>query len=371
MRPLALARAASVAALLGLLLPWFGLNKGLMDLAAWPTGVAAPLPIVLATQPAALFVTALGWGATFLATALLAVFAAFLAARGRFGGDAFIAFLVTGSAVLLFLFVFLPLVTILSAVAYEGHEFAPAAAIARLFAPEAWSLACVTSHQGCGAVWNSLLLAILAGLLSTLLGLAFALLATRGEVRAAFLFRAMTILPLITPPFVVSLALIVLFGRTGIVTQFLWIHFDIPRSRWIYGLPGVLLAQVLAMAPIAFVLLEGAVRAIGPSLEEAAATMGARRITIFRTVTWPLLKPALAAAFLLGFVESLADFGNPLVLGGEYEVLSTRIFFAIAGARHEPGRAAALAILLLILTLGAFALQTLWLGKRRYTTVTG
>ncbi|MFM7777759.1 MAG: ABC transporter permease, partial [Alphaproteobacteria bacterium] len=139
----------------------------------------------------------------------------------------------------------------------------------------------------------------------------------------------------------------------------------------IYGLPGVLLAQVLAQAPIAFLLLDGALRAISPSLEEASSTMGARRFTVFRTVTWPLLRPAMAAAFLLGFVESLADFGNPLVLGGDFDVLSTRIFFAIAGARHDPGRAAALALLLLFLTFGAFALQALWLGKRRYTTVTG
>jgi iron(III) transport system permease protein len=167
------------------------------------------------------------------------------------------------------------------------------------------------------------------------------------------------------------MALIVLFGRTGIVTTLLWEWFAIPRSRWIYGLPGVLLAQVLAQAPIAFLLLDGALRAISPSLEEASSTMGARRFTVFRTVTWPLLRPALAAAFLLGFVESLADFGNPLVLGGDFDVLSTRIFFAIAGARHDPGRAAALALLLLLLTFGAFALQALWLGKRRYTTVTG
>jgi len=167
------------------------------------------------------------------------------------------------------------------------------------------------------------------------------------------------------------MALIVLFGRTGIVTAFLWEWFDIPRSRWIYGLPGVLLAQMLAFTPIAFLLLDGALRAISPSLEEAASTMGARRFKVFRTVTWPLLKPALAAAFLLGFVESLADFGNPLVLGGDFDVLSTRIFFAIAGARHDPGRAAALALLLLALTFGAFALQALWLGRRRYTTVTG
>ncbi len=241
----------------------------------------------------------------------------------------------------------------------------------RLSAPEAWSLACLSTHQGCGVVWNTTLLATLTAVLSTLIGLAFALLAARGNVRAQPAFRAMTILPLITPPFVVSLALIVLFGRTGLVTTAMWEWFDIPRSRWIYGLPGVLLAQVLAQAPIAFVLLEGAVRAIGPSLEEAASTMGARRFTVFRTVTWPLLRPALAACLLLAFVESLADFGNPLVLGGDFDVLSTRIFFAIAGARNDPGRAAALALLLLALTFGAFALQALWLGRRKYTTVTG
>jgi iron(III) transport system permease protein len=264
-----------------------------------------------------------------------------------------------------------PLVTILSAAIYEGDRFAPDALAARLTAPEAWSLACVTTHAGCGVVWNTLLLATLTGVISTLLGLGFALLAVRGNVRGAVAFRAMTILPLITPPFVVSLALIVLFGRTGIVTGFLWENFDIPRSRWIYGLPGVLLAQVLAQAPVAFMLLDGALRAISPSLEEAASTMGAKRFKVFRSVTWPLLKPALAAAFLLGFVESLADFGNPLVLGGDFDVLSTRIFFAIAGARHDPGRAAALALLLLALTFGAFAFQAWWLGKRRYTTVTG
>jgi hypothetical protein len=88
---------------------------------------------------------------------------------------------------------------------------------------------------------------------------------------------------------------------------------------------------------------------------------------VFATVTLPLLRPAIANAVLLGFVESLGDFGNPLVLGGEFEVLATRIFFAIAGARHEPGRAAALAILLLGLTLAAFWLQERWkvyIGKK-------
>ncbi|NGM19130.1 iron ABC transporter permease [Roseomonas stagni] len=431
MGALTLGRAALLCAAIGFLLaPWHGLENG--ALAAWPRGAASPLVALLLDGsrwwlwPVAALLAAvaptllrgraqgllmmvagagvvawiflmghaiglrglaweglapllgappaqpsLGWGALLVLAGGVALFSAGLAARGSFGADAFVSFLVCGSAFLLLLFVFIPLVTILSAAIYEDGRFAPEAMAARLTAPEAWSLACVTTHAGCGVVWNTLLLATLTGVISTLLGLGFALLAVRGNVRGAVAFRAMTILPLITPPFVVSLALIVLFGRTGIVTGFLWEHFDIPRSRWIYGLPGVLLAQVLAQAPVAFMLLDGALRAIAPSLEEAASTMGAKRFKVFRSVTWPLLKPALAAAFLLGFVESLADFGNPLVLGGDFDVLSTRIFFAIAGARHDPGRAAALALLLLALTFGAFALQALWLGKRRYTTVTG
>ena len=92
---------------------------------------------------------------------------------------------------------------------------------------------------------------------------------------------------------------------------------------------------------------------------------------MFRTVTWPLLRPALANAFLLGFVESLADFGNPIVLAGNFDVLSTKIFFAVAGAQHDPGRAAVLAIVLLALTLVAFWLQQRWLGRASYVTVTG
>ncbi len=99
--------------------------------------------------------------------------------------------------------------------------------------------------------------------------------------------------------------------------------------------------------------------------------MGAQRWETFSTVTWPLLRPGVANAFLLGFVESMADFGNPLVLGGNFEVLSTKIFFAVVGAAHNEGQAAVLAIVLLGFTLGAFWLQQSWIGKKSYTTMTG
>ena len=104
---------------------------------------------------------------------------------------------------------------------------------------------------------------------------------------------------------------------------------------------------------------------------EAAQSLRASRWRVFHTVTWPLLRPALANAFLLGFVESLADFANPVVLAGNYEVLSTKVFFAIAGAQHDPGRAASLAVVLLGFTLAAFWLQQRWLGKASYVGVGG
>ncbi len=211
---------------------------------------------------------------------------------------------------------------------------------------------------------------MIVGVLSTLLGLVLALVVQRGGQRFSGLLKVMSILPIITPPFVIALALVVLFGRTGLITG--WLSaFGIPRTRWIYGLPGVTLAQLLSFSPIAFMILHGALAAVSPALEEAAQTLRASRARVFRTVTWPLLRPALANAFLLGFVESLADFGNPIVLAGNYEVLSTKIFFAIAGAQHDPGRAAVLASVLLGFTIVAFWMQQRWLGKLSYVTVSG
>src|SRR3989475_6988611 len=147
--------------------------------------------------------------------------------------------------------------------------------------------------------------------------------------------------------------------------------FGMVPSRWIYGLPGVWLAQVLAFTPIAFLVLIGVVEGISPSMEEAAQTLRADRWCTFTTVSLPLIRPGLANAFLLGFIESLADFGNPLVLSGNYSVLSISIFFAIVGAQHDQARAAVLSIVMLVFTLGAFYAQRRWLGRRSYATVTG
>ena len=194
---------------------------------------------------------------------------------------------------------------------------------------------------------------------------------TRTGIQAKGFIRTVSLLPIITPPFVIGLALILLFGRAGAVNVFLEWAFGIPPSRWLYGLTGILIAQILAYTPIAFLVLIGVVEGVSPSMEEASQTLRASRWQTFWTVSLPLMRPGLANAFLLGFIESLADFGNPLVLGGQYEVLSTQIFFSIAGAQGDQGMAAVLSIVLLLFTLSAFFMQRRWLGKKSYATVTG
>jgi iron(III) transport system permease protein len=118
-------------------------------------------------------------------------------------------------------------------------------------------------------------------------------------------------------------------------------------------------------------VLVGMVAAINPALEEASLTMRASRWITFRNVTLPLLRPGIAVSFLLAVMSSAADFGNPLILGGEYDVLSTEIYFAIAGAQLDFGRGAALGLLLLFISLSVFLIQKKWVGTTSYVTVTG
>jgi len=314
----------------------------------------------------------IGIGGLVVFTALLMLLCVGVAATGAFNGDRFVSGGIGAVAALVAIFVFFPVSRVLvGAVLNESGAFAPREFWAKLSAREVWGLDCLASSAGCGVAWNTLFLGVLVGASTTALGLAFALIVTRTGFRAKKALRVLTVLPIITPPFVIGLAVILLFGRAGAVTTFMAWAFAVPPSRWIYGLPGVWLAQVLAFTPIAFLVLIGVVEGISPSIEEAAQTLRADRWRVFTTISLPLMRPGLANAFLLGFIESLADFGNPLVLGGNYHVLSISIFFAVVGAQHDQGRAAVLSIVLLVFALGAFYAQRRWLGQRSYATITG
>ena len=314
----------------------------------------------------------MGYGALLIMGGLFFLFTQGLAARGAVNGDVFVVGSIGLIVAVVAIFIFFPVSRILiSAIqdnegVYSLTEFA-----AKLFSAKIWGLHCLEDSRGCGVAWNSFVLAVAVGFGSTLLGLAFALIAVRTGFRYKRALRALTVLPIITPPFVIGLALILLLGQSGAVTTFLEWSLGIHPSRWIYGFTGVWLAQMLAFTPIAFLVLIGVVQGVSPSMEEAAQTLRADGWTTFTTVSLPLMRPGLANAFLLGFIESMADFGNPIVLGGNFEVLSTEIFFAIVGAQNDQGRAAVLAIVLLTFTLIAFWLQRVWLGRKSYVTVTG
>jgi iron(III) transport system permease protein len=314
----------------------------------------------------------LGWGAVLYCVAMLMLIARELADRGWCKGDRFVVGALLAIIASMVLFVAYPLVSILlSAVKDNDGNIAPALFVAKFASASIWSLRCVNGGGACGAAWNTLALAVLVGVVCTLLGLPLALIALRTRVRAKWLLRSLSILPIVTPPFVVGLALILLFGRAGIVTNLLAAHFGIPRSRWIYGMTGIAMAQVLAFTPIAFLVLVGVLQGVSPSVEEASQTLRASRWRTFRTITWPLMRPGLASAFLIAFIESMADFANPLVLGGNFNVLATDIFFAVVGAAHDQGRAAVLAIVLLAFTIAAFLAQRRWIGRRSFVTVAG
>lgn len=295
-----------------------------------------------------------------------------LAGQGWCRGDFFVVASIGWVIALIALFVFMPVLTILlSAFQDNTGHFAPLLFWEKISDDSIWSLGCLGGGTACGVAWNTVFLGVLVGISSTILGLAFALIALRTRFPMKGSLKLLAVLPIITPPFVIGLALILIFGRSGAVSSLLFQWFGIPPSRWIYGLPGVFIAQTLAFTPAAYLVMLGVVQGISPTLEEAAQTLRAKPWTIFSTLTWPLMRPGLANSFLLGFVESLADFGNPLVLGGNFEVLSTKIFFAVVGAATDQGRAAVLSIVLLAFTLAGFAIQQLWVGKKVYTTISG
>ena len=313
-----------------------------------------------------------GWGAFVVLTSLMVLFAFGLARRGFFKGDLFVAAAVMGCASLLALFIVYPVTKALAGAFFtEDDQLQLSAIIGRVFNERNFGFACISEGKRCGVAWNTLFIGLMTAASTTFLGTLMALMAERSARKGSKALNVLALLPIITPPFVVGLGLILLFGRAGIVNALLESWFGIEPTRWFYGWFGVWVSQTFAFTPIAFMIMRSVVQGVAPSMEEAAQTLRASPVQTFWTVTLPLLKPGLANAFLVGFIESMADFGNPIVVGGQFAVLSTEIFFSIVGAQYDQGRAASLAWILMVFALGVFMLQRKVLGSKSYTTVSG
>ena len=314
----------------------------------------------------------MGWGASLVLLSLLILWGASLARLGFFRSNVFVAASVVCCIALLALFAVYPVLrSMLAAWADDAGAYAWMNLWSRVGTDRVWGLGCLSGDTRCGVAWNTLSLAVATALGTTLMGAMLALWSERGGTRLKKPLNLLAMLPLITPPFVVGLGLILLFGRAGLFNQFLEWAFGIAPTRWFYGFFGVWLAQMFAFTPIAYLIIRGVVQGLNPTLEEAAQTLRAGRTMTFLTVTLPLMKPGLANAFLVGFIESLADFGNPIVLGGSTSVLSTEIFFAIVGASLDPGMAGALSLLLTGFALAVFFIQRHLLAGQAFTSVSG
>ncbi|MES1161623.1 MAG: iron ABC transporter permease, partial [Rhizobacter sp.] len=213
----------------------------------------------------------------FIALSALILLAAFgLARLGFFKGDLFVAGAVVGCGVLMALFIAYPVSKALAgAFLDEDGRASFAAFVARIGTERVWGLGCLAGGVRCGVAWNTLVLALLTAAGTTFLGTLMALMAERGSRRWQAPLRVLALLPIITPPFVIGLGLILLFGRAGLVNQLLESTLGITPGRWLYGVHGVWLAQMFAFTPVAFLVLLGVVQGVSPSLDEAAPTLRA------------------------------------------------------------------------------------------------
>jgi iron(III) transport system permease protein len=257
---------------------------------------------------------------------------------------------------LLLVFIVYPLVRVLTVSLFPDGSFSP-----RLYREflGSWFI-----RQ---ALVNSLVMGLLTALAGTLIGFLFAFTLTRTDVPAKGFLTVAAILPIISPPFVSALSIILLFGNNGLITrQLLGL-----QEFAIYGLRGLLLAQTFTFFPVAYLALRGVLESLGGTLEDAAMNLGATRWRAFTRVTLPLCLPGLAGALLVLFIESIADFGNPLILGGSgFPVLSVQVYLQVTGMYDLPG-GATLAVVLLVPSVLAFLLQRYWVARRSYVTVTG
>ncbi len=218
------------------------------------------------------------------------------------------------------------------------------------------------------ALLNSLSAATITTVIVIPLSVIFSLYVTRSHSIISKFYRAIVQLPLVAPPFIFSLALIILLGRRGIVSSFI---SNIIGSHFsIYGFKGVVVAQILGSLPVAFMLVESSLRTISGSVEHASRDLGAGQGRTILKITLPLAYTGIIKAALLVFVMAIADFGNPMIIGGGKPFLASSTYLLVIGQQNLE-MAAVLGVFLIIPSLVVFLLQTYYLKDKDYASIGG
>ena len=209
-------------------------------------------------------------------------------------------------------------------------------------------------------------LGLIVAVIATFIGYVFAYTVTRVNIPGKGFFKTMATLPILSPPFVLSLSIIFLFGKQGLISKNL---LGITGSS-VYGMKSLIVVQVMSFFPIAYLTLSGILSSIDASVEDAACNMGAGRWKTFWTVTFPLSLPGIISGALLVFIQSLEDFSNPATIGGDYTTLSIEVYNIITGS-YDMRKGSVLALLLLLPAVIAYLLNKYWVNKKSFVTVTG
>ena len=211
---------------------------------------------------------------------------------------------------------------------------------------------------------NTMILGLSVMVILVVVGFCFAYMTTKGPHWLRTPLKICALMPLCAPPYIFSISLITLFGRNGMVTNFFDLDFNI------YSWTGVIVAQCLAFLPLSYMMIENVLNSQNPSLEESAADMGASEFTIIRAITIPLAAPGVLKAALLVFVMTIAEFGNPAILGGRIPFLAPDTYLMITG-EGDFNMASVLSVVLMVPCIIIFIIHNYILKGKGYTTIVG
>ena len=207
----------------------------------------------------------------------------------------------------------------------------------------------------------SLVCASAATVLSLVFGVPLAWVLARARFPGRGLLRALVTLPLVLPPVVGGVALLLAFGREGLVGQYLdeWFGITLPFTT-----AGVVVAETFVAMPFLIVAVEGAFRTADRGFEEAASTLGASRLTVFRRVTLPLIGPSLVAGSVLCWARALGEFGATITFAGNFpgrtQTMPIAVYLAL---ERDPEAAIALSLVMLAVSVAVLvALRDRWLN---------
>lgn len=214
---------------------------------------------------------------------------------------------------------------------------------------------------------NSFMVSSCVTVLAILIGAPLAYLMTAFKVKGKGLIGILIIISMLSPPFIGAYSWVLLSGRSGVITKFLENSFGV-RMPTIYGFSGILLVLTLKLYPFIYLYVSGALKKIDVSLSEAAESLGCNSTKKVFTIILPLILPTLLAGSLLVFMNALADFGTPMLIGEGFNVMPVLIYSEfISEVGGQANFAAAMSTIMVIITALLFVGQKYVINKKSFT----